>query len=75
LTVQGNRKISNQNNTNQWIVCLVPPRIVEFRPNPPLHTIRSGSSLSLFCRAEGTPMPQIRWRIRDTDVNQIDLCK
>ncbi len=54
---------------------LVPPRIVDFRPNPPLHSIRAGSSLTLSCRAEGTPMPQIRWRIRDVDVNRLDPCK
>ena len=54
---------------------LVPPRIVDFRPNPPLHSIRAGSSLTLSCRAEGTPQPEIRWRIRDLDVNRIDLRK
>jgi len=56
-----------------FLTVQVPPRIVEFRPNPPLHTIRAGSPLTLSCRAEGTPMPQIRWRIRDVDVNRVDL--
>jgi len=45
----------------------VPPKIVDFRPNPPLFSVRSGNSLTLLCRAEGTPTPNIRWRIRDTD--------
>ncbi|CAF1164406.1 unnamed protein product [Rotaria sordida] len=56
-----------------FLTVQVPPRIVDFRPNPPLHSIRSGSSLTLSCRAEGTPMPQIRWRIRDVDMNQGNL--
>ena len=53
----------------------MPPRIVDFRPNPTLHTVRAGSSLTLSCRAEGTPLPQIRWRIRDPDMNRVDLRK
>ena len=55
---------------------LVPPRIVEFRPNPPLISIEAGTTLTLSCRAEGTPTPQIRWRIRDPDGNQrVNSCK
>ena len=58
-----------------YFFLLVPPRIVDFRPNPPLYSIRAGSSLTLACRAEGTPVPNIRWRIRDADVNRVDSCK
>ncbi|CAF3957472.1 unnamed protein product, partial [Rotaria magnacalcarata] len=47
-----------------------PPRIVDFLPNPPLHSILAGSSLKLSCRAEGTPTPTIRWRIRDVDISR-----
>ncbi|CAF1442432.1 unnamed protein product [Rotaria sp. Silwood1] len=56
-----------------FLTVQVPPRIVDFRPNPPLHSIRAGSSLTLSCRAEGTPIPEIRWRIRDVDIHQGDL--
>ncbi|CAF0953796.1 unnamed protein product, partial [Didymodactylos carnosus] len=45
----------------------VPPRIVDFRPNPPVLSAQAGSSLHLMCRAEGTPIPNIRWRIRDNN--------
>ncbi|CAF2027029.1 unnamed protein product [Rotaria magnacalcarata] len=55
-----------------FLTVQVPPRIVDFRPNPPLISIRSGISLTLLCRAEGTPLPHIRWRIRDIDMNRID---
>ncbi len=58
-----------------FVFYLVPPRIVDYHPYPPLHSIRAGSSLTLSCRAEGTPMPKIHWRIRDHDVNRIDLRK
>lgn len=54
---------------------LVPPRIVDFRPNPPLLSVRAGTALTLSCRAEGTPMPQIRWRIRDADGSRVEPCK
>jgi hypothetical protein len=57
------------------IYFLVPPRIIDFRPNPPLISVQTGTSLTLLCRAEGTPIPRIRWRIRDIDINQIDSCK
>ncbi|CAF4946580.1 unnamed protein product, partial [Rotaria sp. Silwood1] len=55
-----------------FLTVQVPPRIVDFRPNPPLISIRSGISLTLLCRAEGTPLPHIRWRFRDIDMNRID---
>ncbi|CAF0810534.1 unnamed protein product [Adineta steineri] len=55
-----------------FLTVQVPPRIVDFRPNPPLHLIRAGSPLTLSCRAEGTPMPYIRWRIRDSDVHRVE---
>ncbi|CAF5059171.1 unnamed protein product, partial [Rotaria sp. Silwood1] len=58
-----------------FLTVQVPPRIVDFRPNPPLISIRSGISLTLLCRAEGTPLPHIRWRFRDIDMNRIDSCK
>ncbi|CAF0853870.1 unnamed protein product [Didymodactylos carnosus] len=51
----------------------VPPRIVDFRPNPPVLSAQAGSSLRLMCRGEGTPTPKIKWRIRDNnDLNNID---
>ncbi|CAF1115667.1 unnamed protein product [Adineta ricciae] len=56
-----------------FLTVQVPPRIIDFRPNPSLVSVQSGTSLTLLCRAEGTPLPRIRWRIRDTDTNQIDL--
>ncbi|CAF1649734.1 unnamed protein product, partial [Adineta ricciae] len=55
-----------------FLTVQVPPRIVDFRPNPPLYSIRAGSPLTLACRAEGTPVPNIRWRIRDADVNRVE---
>ncbi|CAF0892951.1 unnamed protein product [Rotaria sordida] len=55
-----------------FLTVQVPPRIVDFRPNPPLISIRSGISLTLLCRAEGTPLPNIRWRFRDIDMNRIE---
>ncbi|UJR14658.1 hypothetical protein I4U23_001651 [Adineta vaga] len=55
-----------------FLTVQVPPRIVDFRPNPPLFSIRAGSPLTLACRAEGTPVPNIRWRIRDADVNRVE---
>ncbi|CAM4745410.1 unnamed protein product [Rotaria magnacalcarata] len=53
-----------------FLTVQVPPRIVDFLPNPPLHSILAGSSLKLSCRAEGTPTPTIRWRIRDVDISR-----
>ncbi|CAF2994861.1 unnamed protein product [Rotaria sp. Silwood2] len=55
-----------------FLTVQVPPRIIDFRPNPPIISIRSGISLTLLCRAEGTPLPHIRWRFRDIDMNRID---
>ncbi|UJR32093.1 hypothetical protein I4U23_019561 [Adineta vaga] len=56
-----------------FLTVQVPPRIIDFRPNPSIISIQSGTSLTLLCRAEGTPLPRIRWRIRDIDTNRIDL--
>ncbi len=75
LTVQGKIFFHHKFGLDTTDDCLVPPRIIDFRPNPPLFSIPTGTSLTLLCRAEGTPSPRIRWRIRDVETNRIDLRK
>ncbi|CAF1433252.1 unnamed protein product [Adineta steineri] len=55
-----------------FLTVQVPPRITDFRPNPSIISVQNGAPLELLCRAEGTPTPRIRWRMRDIDMNRID---
>ena len=55
------------------ICCIVPPRFIE-ESLIPQQTVIEGSTLDLFCAAEGQPLPWITWFYRTTN-NKLVLRK
>ncbi len=59
---------------NLLIKILVPPRFIDEKDFIQQQTVIEGSTLHLFCSADGRPMPSITWFYR-TNNGKLVLCK
>ena len=51
----------------------MPPKIIEEKSSLLPRKIKEGDSLSLYCHAEGYPMPRISWYYREKQMSSTDM--